>query len=118
LVGGRGQDAIDGGEGSDFASFEDARRPVTADIAAGFAEGSGSDTIVGIEGLIGSAFSDYLRGDASANTLLGAAGDDVLEGRAGDDDLWGGEGADALDGGEGSDSCREAEFTTDCEQME
>ncbi len=73
------------------------------------------DRYISIEGLIGSAFADTLRGDAGANELDGLDGDDLLEGRggddtlrggAGDDVLVGGAGADVLDGGEGFDYAR------------
>ena len=115
LGGGQGQDAIDGGEGFDLVTFEDSIRPVTVDIAQGFAEGSGSDTLVTIEGVIGSLFSDYLRGDAQTNQIFGLGGDDVIEARQGDDVLDGGFGADVGDGGDGTDECVEVEYQTACE---
>ena len=88
---------------------------VTVDLLAGFGEGSGSDTLVAIENVIGSAFSDYLRGDSLPNLLEAFGSDDILEGRGGDDALDGGEGADAGDGGDGSDNCVAVEFRTSCE---
>ena len=101
--------------GRTSASFEDAIRPVTVDLLSGFSEGFGSDTLVGIEGIMGSSFSDYLRGDLGANVLMGLGSDDTLEGRAGDDALDGGEGVDAGDGGEGTDSCVSVEIASSCE---
>ena len=115
IGGGRGHDAMDGGEGFDLVTYEDAHRPVTVDIAQGFAQGSGSDTLVTIEGIIGSIFSDYLRGDPLANQIFGAGGDDVMEGRDGDDLIDGDEGADVGDGGEGTDQCVEVEYKSTCE---
>jgi Ca2+-binding RTX toxin-like protein len=44
-----------------------------------------TDTLVGIENLIGTAMNDTLTGDANDNVLSGGAGDDVLDGRAGID---------------------------------
>jgi hypothetical protein len=58
---------------------------------AGDAEG---DSLIGIEGVIGTALADVLDGSAGNDTLIGGAGDDVIEGRGG---------ADTLDGGAGTD---------------
>jgi Ca2+-binding RTX toxin-like protein len=115
LLGGRGADVMDGGEGRDIASFLQAARGITADLAAGFAEGEGSDRLIAIEDVVGSVFPDYLRGDAGPNTLNGASGDDVLEGRDGDDNLLGSDGVDTGDGGNGSDNCSEIESELNCE---
>ncbi|QUM71321.1 calcium-binding protein [Sphingopyxis granuli] len=115
LQGGAGADLLDGGDGFDFAYYSLAAAGVTVDLVdqsnnAGEAAG---DQLVSIEGLVGSAFDDTLRGDARANILIGGAGNDILEGRegndtlyggAGDDHLWGGAGADVLDGGDGRDT--------------
>ena len=115
IGGGRGHDAMDGGEGYDMVSYADAHKPVTVDLAQGFAQGSGSDTLVTLEGILGSAFSDYLRGDPGPNRIFGALGDDVMEGREGDDVIDGDGGADVGDGGEGTDQCVEVEYESTCE---
>jgi Ca2+-binding RTX toxin-like protein len=94
LIGNGGNDLVDGGGGSDTASFADAPGPVVANLAAGMATGSGSDTLAGIEHLIGSAFGDLLTGDGQANRLDGADGNDTLVGGSGDDALVGGGGRD------------------------
>jgi len=74
--------------------------------------GAGSDVLLDIEHLTGSAYADRLTGDATDNTLIGGAGADVLAGLGGADRLLGGAdadtlygdaGADTLDGGAGSD---------------
>jgi len=44
-----------------------------------------TDTLTGIENLIGTAMADSLTGDGNANMLSGGAGNDVLDGGAGDD---------------------------------
>jgi hypothetical protein len=105
LIGGAGRDSLDGGAGYDYARYSTAASGITADLTnsllnTGDAEG---DTFASIEGLIGSAHDDVLRGDASGNDLVGHAGDDILQGRDGNDGLQGGAGNDRLDGGEGSD---------------
>ena len=54
--------------------------------------GAGTDTLINIENLTGSAFNDTLTGDADANVISGLAGNDTLNGGAGDDTLDGGAG--------------------------
>jgi Ca2+-binding RTX toxin-like protein len=115
IQGGNGQDALDGSAGSDTVSFEGSQRPVTADLLQGFAEGEGSDTLVDFENVVGSLFSDFLRGDDQSNSIMALGGDDVLEGRGGDDELNGGEDADVGDGGDGIDLCLLVEFASNCE---
>ncbi|HWI81046.1 calcium-binding protein [Ramlibacter sp.] len=106
LSGGTGSDWLDGGSGAaDFASYADATAAVDADLGIGSATGgAGSDTLVNIEGLIGSAFGDRLNGDDWDNILRGGAGNDTLNGGAGDDVIAGGSGDDAIQGGIGSDT--------------
>ena len=59
-------------------------------LAAGTATGQGSDTLTGIERVLGSANADDITGDGNANSLDGGAGNDTLLGGAGDDTLEGG----------------------------
>ncbi|WP_343116083.1 calcium-binding protein [Ostreiculturibacter nitratireducens] len=106
LEGGQGSDRLEGGAGRDAASYTQAAAGLVVDLAdprKNTGEAAG-DVFVEIEDLIGSAFSDTLRGDAAANRLYGGAGNDTLEGGVGDDRLEGGQGADSLDGGAGSDT--------------
>lgn len=114
LIGGDGADTLDGGSGFDRASYFSAMAGLIADLdnpAVNTGDALG-DSLLSIEGLMGSAFDDDLRGDDNANTLFGNAGadyltgqggDDTLEGFTGNDILRGGDGADLLDGGEGRD---------------
>jgi serralysin len=53
--------------------------------------------------IVGTAYSDVLRGNNAANSLSGGKGNDKLDGRLGDDRLIGGAGADTLIGGGGAD---------------
>jgi Ca2+-binding RTX toxin-like protein len=104
-MGGLGNDTLDGGAGSDWASWADMGSGVLADLAdwtrsTGWAA---QDRLWGIENLIGTGFGDTLLGDAGANRLWGAAGNDRLEGRGGADELDGGQGNDWLDAGAGAD---------------
>ena len=96
LVGTSGDDTINGLAGFDIASYASAGVGVTVSLSVqGVAQNTGAaghDTLISIEGLIGSAFND---------TLGGGAGDDFLSGGAGNDILKGGLGDDTLDGGAG-----------------
>lgn len=104
LLGGAGGDVLLGGSGYDIASYADAAAGVQVDLLSG-APGGGAagDLLEGVEGLIGSAFGDVLRGDHGANLIAGGAGDDTIDGRRGNDVLAGGAGADIIIGGEGAD---------------
>ena len=104
LAGGAGNDTLDGGQGLDVASYASATQGVTVDAAIATAQntGQGSDTLIDIEGLIGSNYADhltagwngYLDGGAGNDILIGLAGNDVLDGGAGVDKLYGGTGND------------------------
>ena len=88
LDGGLGNDLLEGGAGSDTASYSSALTGVVVDLRlAGSAQatGNGSDILVGIENLAGSAFNDTLIGDSGDNVLSGGRGDDVLDGGIGSD---------------------------------
>jgi Ca2+-binding RTX toxin-like protein len=106
LTGGTGDDTLIGGAGSDTASYTDAAVGLTVNLGLTGAQttGAGSDTISGVENLIGSAFDDSLTGDAGANRLDGGAGNDTLNGGDGDDLLHGGLGNNTLIGGTGNDT--------------
>lgn len=107
LAGRGGNDILDGGDGIDTADYSSAAAAVRAQLNAGAAlnDGDGgSDTLIGIENLTGSAFNDLLVGDGGANVLNGGLGADVLLGMAGDDVLIGGAGAaNQMQGGLGDD---------------
>ncbi|AUW56788.1 hypothetical protein C1T17_00525 [Sphingobium sp. SCG-1] len=92
LEGNGGADILVGGEGFDFATYTSAAQAVkvdmlTASINTGDAKG---DVYMSIEGVIGSAFNDWIAGDHTANKLMGGDGDDYLAGRGGNDLLIGG----------------------------
>ena len=97
LNGGLGTDTIDGGNGTDTASYFDAAAAVKVSLAITNAQntgGAGTDTLISIENLEGSAYADRLTGNAVSNTLSGGAGNDTLDGGAGGDVLIGGDGND------------------------
>lgn len=105
LEGGLGADSLIGGEGQDVASYENSAGGVTArlDIAALNTGEAAGDSYLGVEGLVGSAFFDFLVGDEAANNLLGGGSGDYLAALGGSDLLQGIDGDDTLDGGQGND---------------
>jgi Ca2+-binding RTX toxin-like protein len=100
LLGLDGNDALDGRAGFDVADF---LSPVDASLAAHQAQGEGTDTLAGLEGLAGSPGNDRLSGDGKQNFLEGRQGDDTVSGGGGPDVVFGKEGSDRLDGGTGDD---------------
>lgn len=103
FVPGLGDDQVEGGEGDrDLVSFGVAPNGVSVDLAeeGPQATGEGSDSIVGVEDLFGSNFSDpILSGTPAANVIGGLYGDDRILGLGGDDSLSGNGGDDVFDGG-------------------
>ncbi|CAH0130413.1 retention module-containing protein [Pseudomonas mediterranea] len=107
LYSGAGNDLLDGGAGNDTASYAHATAGVTVNLgllAAQNTLGAGTDTLGGIENLVGSNFNDTLIGDGAANRIDGGLGHDVLNGGGGDDILIGGLGNNTLTGGSGADT--------------
>jgi Ca2+-binding RTX toxin-like protein len=89
-----GNDILDGGDGIDRAIYTDATGSVTINLAAGTASGAGvgSDTLSGIEGIVGSDFADTYNaaGFAGSSGLTGVVtGQNDFEGRGGDDVIIG-----------------------------
>ena len=128
LVGGAGNDILNGGPAADtlngalgfdvadygLEAVAGGGSAVSVDLLSGFArDGFGSyDTLIGIEGVVGSEAGDLLYGTNSADVLSGGGGDDqivawdgadYLNGGAGNDVILGWTGADTLFGGDGND---------------
>ncbi|MNF65900.1 Bifunctional hemolysin/adenylate cyclase precursor [compost metagenome] len=100
LFAGSGNNVLNGGAGVDTASYAYAGSAVVANLAVTTAQatgGSGSDTLLAIENLVGSSFNDRLTGSSTANSLNGGAGNDLLVGGHGRDVLTGGSGNDIFD---------------------
>lgn len=127
IIGGAGADSLYGDDGDmDIVSYAtDVARDgndlgVRVDLYSGTAtDGSNSvDTLNGFNGVIGSTYDDYIRGNASGqDSLYGGAGDDTIISKGGQDSLFGGDGNDQfvftvyptnanseIHGGEGDDS--------------
>jgi Ca2+-binding RTX toxin-like protein len=108
IAGRAGADDLSGGDGTDVVTYEDASGGVTVNLRRGLAteDGSGaSDSVVGFERAIGSAFDDAIVGDSFDNVLRGGEGADRMAGGVGGDRLEGGPQDDDLDGGPGLDRC-------------
>ncbi len=110
LYAGAGNNVLNGGTGDDTVSYAFATVGVKVSLATTAAQatgGSGSDTLISIERLVGSGRADWLIGNASANVLSGADGNDTLDGGAGIDALSGGGGADLYIVDNGADAITE-----------
>lgn len=119
LEGSSGNDLLNGGVGNDTADYREATTGVVVSIVGGGGtpqdtRGSGIDTLLSIEHLIGSNFNDTLDLEGLDNsTLNGGAGNDrlvasfsvgfTLNGDAGDDWLECGTAHGTLNGGAGND---------------
>ena len=123
-----GSDTVDGGSGFDILSFANSDYLSISSIDDDERIGASFDgtlayvRIYSIEGIIGTAFGDYMLfgdshwGDAVSETrdiyldgadgrdmLQGALGDDVILGGNDSDSIWSSPGSDSTDGGAGID---------------
>ncbi|MGQ0671821.1 MAG: calcium-binding protein [Hyphomicrobium sp.] len=113
LEGGLGNDRIEGGANIDdqqsrAVSYFNATDGVVVDLDTGAGMGratggGGTDVLINIDHVFGSAFNDRLTGNAATNFLFGNNGSDLLLGEGGDDVLLGEQGHDNLVGGSGND---------------
>lgn len=115
LQGGAGNDVLNGGYDTDIAIYTDATAGVKVSLATTAAQvtgGSGTDTLISIEDLLGSSFNDTLTGSADNNYINDGAGNDAVTAGAGDDDLYASAGNDTIDGGSDNDTFIFADATT------
>lgn len=111
LDGGPAADLLDGGEGFDLAYYANSKQGVNIQLAdpakgiSGTATGGDAtgDTLISIEGIVGTNANDILKGNSEANEFIGNNGSDELYGYDGNDTLYGGNGDDQLSGGNGND---------------
>jgi len=81
FVGGAGNDYIDGGDGTDTIDYSSAGAVVHVNLQAGSATGDSTvdtDTLNGIENIIGSDFNDILAGNGEDNAINGGGGNDTI----------------------------------------
>jgi glucose/arabinose dehydrogenase len=105
LRGGLGADFLSGGPGFDYTDYRDAPQRVIVDLSKTVQTGgdASGDRLSSIQGVVGSAFNDSLKGSAGQNTLRGGGGNDSLSGNAGDDRIYGEAGRDTINVGAGKD---------------
>ena len=108
LDGGFGFDSIDGGAGIDTVTYSFYSGGIVANLQTGVVSFPGNspltDTLSGIENVIGSSGSDILIGNGVNNLLNGGDGNDNINGGDGNDTVIGGNGNDILTGGTGADT--------------
>ena len=106
LQAGTGDDLLDGGDGFDRVEYNDPTSGVTVDLriqgegqAQLISQEQGSDILISIERVRGSAFGDTLTGNSGENWLFGEGGNDSISGEGGVDFILGGDGDDVIAGG-------------------
>jgi Ca2+-binding RTX toxin-like protein len=106
FVGSGGSDLINGEADGGTLTYGLLAGSVVVDLSAGTAVKStgGTDTIQGVDHVVGSAQSDTISGNGNANSLYGGAGNDILRGGAAADVIDGGSDQDRLEGGDGNDT--------------
>ena len=100
-----GNDRYIGGAGTDTYDLSGTAANATVNLVAGTASSAdtGSDTLIGIENVIGSNGVNTITGTSGANRIEGRGGNDTINGGGGGDTLIGGDGNDHLIGGAGAD---------------
>jgi Ca2+-binding RTX toxin-like protein len=95
---GTASDLYNGGDGTDTISYYYASNAVNVDLTITTYQntGVGSDFIVNVENLYGSAYNDILKGSSVNNALYGNNGNDTIYGADGNDLLNGGQGLDTF----------------------
>ena len=97
LQGDSGNNALDGGGGSDFVSYSHATGSVIIDLLGGLATGAaGFDTLFSIENAIGSSFGDTIYGSDVNNVIASGDGNDLIFGSFGSDFIDGGSQSDIV----------------------
>ncbi len=102
-----GNDTYIGGAGTDTYNLSLTSADALVDLSAGTASSAqtGTDTLSGIENVVGSSGNDTIRDSAVANTLQVGAGNDTIAFVV--DNL-----RDVIDGGAGADTADYSAFTT------
>jgi Ca2+-binding RTX toxin-like protein len=108
LVGGAGNDTLNGGGGLDLVDYSGATGYVNVNIGLSSAQdiggGQGTDTLLMVVGVIGSAYDDILTTTGFGGRFYGGAGNDIFRGGGYDDTFSGGSGNNSMDGKGGTDA--------------
>ena len=106
IDGGAGNDYINGGGGTNTAQYTEATSGITVNLnlttAQAIGGGQGTDTLINIQNITGSAYNDTLTGNSSDNLIDGWGGSDTISGGAGNDTLYGSANSKVY-GGDGND---------------
>lgn len=94
IFAGSGLDTYIGGAGFDTLDYSGATGPLTIDAGLKTITGFTSDTMNGIEKIVGSNFDDNFIGGKDSNVFDGGAGNDTFRGMGGADTFTGGAGND------------------------
>lgn len=100
-----GDDVVFGGAGIDTTDYSAETAPIEAALRLERVVGpsSGTDTVSGIERVLGTRYPDTIEGGNGRDTLLGSGGNDYLYGHGERDALVGSAGNDYMAGGAGND---------------
>ena len=103
---GSGNDYVDGGAGDDVVMYEDAGAAINVNLITGVATGQtiGADTLLSIEALHGSKYSDVIQLGNSGGYVFARGGDDTITGGNVNDNIIPGSGNDVINGGNGTDN--------------
>lgn len=103
---------MEGGDGEDAADYSAFGKKLMVNLSTGIAVGDGTDTLVGIEDVVGGGNNDTLIGSVAGNVLYGGAGNDSLNGGGGNDSVNGGAGNDIVAGSSSSNAGGEIDTLT------
>lgn len=78
VAGDSSNDMFDGGSGINTVDYTNASNAIDVNLATQTATGNGTDTLVNIQNVVGTAFDDTIRGSTAANTLDGGSGTNTL----------------------------------------
>ncbi|WP_165820258.1 calcium-binding protein [Microvirga sp. KLBC 81] len=117
---GAGNDTVNGGAGYDFLTYWNYEVVGGNDTTPGAVidlqltsvvdPWGGTDQLVSIEGVEGTAYADTLTGNDRDNSLYGLEGNDHLIGLGGNDFFVSGQGVDTVEGGGGFDTVSYADY--------
>lgn len=71
-------DTFDGGTGTNTVNYASASSGINLNLAAQTATGNGTDTLINIQNVVGSALNDTIQGSSVANSLDGGGGTNTL----------------------------------------
>lgn len=110
LIGGTGNDQLNGGDGLlDIVDYSKSTVAISGNLVGTMTVKTATtpqetDTLSGIEGIIGTNYADSIVGSSANDSIMGGAANDTLNGGSGKDTLIGGSGVDSMIGGAGDDT--------------